>query len=61
MKEIEQKLEQWVYNSLIRAEIWRLIEDQILDEKVNAFKAGWMKGAFGKDGPFDGVDITKNK
>ena len=45
MKELEQKLDQWVYNSLIRAEIWRLIEDQILEEKVKAFKAGWEKGS----------------
>ena len=44
MKEIDQKLDHWVYNILIRAEIRKVIEDHILDEKVNAFKAGWEKG-----------------
>ena len=43
MKEIDQKLDHWVYNSLIRAEIRKVIEDHIIDEKTNAFKAGWLK------------------
>jgi|TARA_B110000444_G_scaffold4858_1_gene4549 hypothetical protein len=45
MEEIDQKLDQWIYNSVVRAEIRAIIEDYILDEKVNAFKAGWTKGA----------------
>ena len=44
MKEIDQKLDQWVYNSIIRAEIRKVIEDFILDEKTDAFKAGYIKG-----------------
>ena len=55
MEEIDQKLDQWIYNSIIRAEIRSLIvsaihthaktvvEDQLLDVKVEAFKAGWIK------------------
>ena len=45
MKEIDQKLDHWVYNTLIRAEIRKVIEDHIIDEKTKAFKAGWVKGA----------------
>jgi hypothetical protein len=45
MKEIDKKLDQWIYNSKVRAEVRKVIEDYILDEKVNAFKAGWAKGA----------------
>ena len=45
MKEIDKKLDQWISNSKIRAEVRKIIEDYILDEKVNAFKAGWTKGA----------------
>ena len=44
MKEIDQKLDQWIYNSIIRAEVRKVIEDYIIDEKANAFKAGWVKG-----------------
>jgi len=56
MEEIDQKLDQWISNSKIRAEIRSLIvsaihthtktvlEDQLLDAKVEAFKAGWAKG-----------------
>ena len=43
MKEIDQKLDHWVYNTLVRAEIRKVIEDHIIDEKTNAFKAGWVK------------------
>ena len=45
MKEIDQKLDQWIYNSIIRAEVRKVIEDYILDQKVDAFKAGWVKGS----------------
>ena len=44
MKEIDKKLDQWISNSKVRAEVRKVIEDYILDEKVNAFKAGWTKG-----------------
>jgi len=43
MEEIDQKLDQWIYNSIIRAEIRKVIEDYIIDEKTNAYKAGWIK------------------
>ena len=58
MEKIDQKLDQWIYNSIIRAEIRSLIvsaihthaktvvEDQLLDVKAEAFKAGWIKCAF---------------
>jgi plasmid stability protein len=45
MKEIDKKLDQWIHNSVVKAEIRAIIEDYVLDEKVNAFKAGWAKGA----------------
>ena len=44
MKKIDQKLDQWIHNSIIRAELRKVIEDYILDQKVDAFKAGWTKG-----------------
>ena len=43
MEEIDKKLDQWIYNSIIRAEVRKVIEDYIIDEKTNAFKAGWIK------------------
>ena len=43
MEEIDQKLDHWIHNSLIRAEIRKVIENHIIDEKTNAFKAGWIK------------------
>jgi len=45
MEEIDQKLDHWIHNSLIRAEIRKVIEKHILNEKGEAFKAGWTKGA----------------
>jgi hypothetical protein len=44
VEKIDQKLDQWIYNSKIRAEVRKVIEDYILDQKVDAFKAGWTKG-----------------
>jgi len=35
MKEIDQKLEQWIYNSIIRAEIRELIVKEIKKYKQN--------------------------
>ena len=46
MKMIDQKLDQWIHNSIIRAEVRKVIEDYILDQKVDAFKAGWAKGGY---------------
>ena len=59
MKEIDQKLDHWVYNTLVRAEIRKVIEDYIIDEKTNAFKAGWVKG--GGSLAYDLEAINKNK
>jgi len=44
MKEIDQKLDHWIHNSKVRAEIRKVIENHILDEKTEAFKKGWTKG-----------------
>jgi len=44
MKEIDQKLDHWIHNSKVRAEIRKVIEHHILDEKADAFKEGWIKG-----------------
>ena len=44
MKEIDKKLDQWISNSKVRAEVRKVIEDYVLDQKVDAFKAGWTKG-----------------
>ena len=44
MEEIDQKLDHWIHNSKVRAEIRKVIENYILDQKVDAFKAGWTKG-----------------
>ena len=41
MKEIDQKLNQWIYNSIIRAEIRELIINRINDKQIEAFKAGY--------------------
>ena len=45
MKEINQMLYRWIKNSIIRAEVRKVIENHILDEKTEAFKAGWAKGS----------------
>ena len=44
MKEIDQKLDQWIRNSAIRAEIRELIVNHVIREKAEGFKAGWIKG-----------------
>tara|TARA_R110000751_G_scaffold17250_3_gene53732 strand:- start:679 stop:837 length:159 start_codon:yes stop_codon:yes gene_type:complete len=45
MKEIDKMLLKWIKNSIIRAEVREVIENHILDEKAEAFKAGWIKGS----------------
>jgi len=46
MKEIDQKLDNWIHNSIIRAEIREVIENHVLDKIAEAYKAGWIKGVF---------------
>ena len=46
MEKIDQKLDQWIHNSIIRAEVRKVIEDYVLNEKAEAFKAGWIKGVY---------------
>ena len=46
MEKIDQKLDQWIHNSIIRAEIRAIIVEHVLAEKVDAFKAGWEKGGY---------------
>ena len=55
MEEIDEKLDQWIYNSIIRAEVRKVIEDYIIDEKTNAFKAGWLKS----ESNYDAIRINK--
>ena len=43
MEEIDKKLDHWIHSGIIRAEVRKVIEDYIIDEKTNAFKAGWLK------------------
>ena len=45
MKEINKMLLKWIKNSIIRAEVRKVIENHIFDEKAEAFKAGWIKGS----------------
>ena len=40
MKEIDQKLDQWIYNSIIRAEIRELIVKEINKYKQNTNTKG---------------------
>jgi len=44
MKEIDKKLNQWIYNSIIRAEVRKLIEDTIRNAQGNGFVRGYHKG-----------------
>ena len=43
MNKIDEKLDQWIYNSKVRAEVRKVIEDYVFDEKAKAFTAGWIK------------------
>jgi len=40
MKEIDQKLDQWIYNSVVRAEIRTLIVKEINKYKINTNEDG---------------------
>ena len=40
MGEIDQKLEQWIYNSVVRAEVREAIIHMVNDKKIKAFKDG---------------------
>ena len=44
MKEIDQKLDQWIHNSVIRAEIRAIIVEHVIEKQAEGFKAGWLKG-----------------
>ena len=39
MKEIDQKLDQWIYNSIIRAEIRKLIVKAIEKAQIDGYEA----------------------
>ena len=39
MKEIDQKLEQWIYNDIIRAEIRKLIIKAIEKAQIDGYEA----------------------
>ena len=43
MKKIDQMLDQWIHNSITRAEIRELIVDHVISEKTEGFKEGWEK------------------
>ena len=40
MKEIDQKLEQWIYNSIVRTEVRALIVKEINKYKLNTNEDG---------------------
>ena len=44
MKEIDKKLDQWIHNSIIRAEVRKLIENPIRNAQGNGFVRGYHKG-----------------
>ena len=44
MKMIDQKLDQWIHNSIIRAEIRAIIVEHVIEKQAEGFKAGWIKG-----------------
>ncbi len=43
MEKIDQKLDQWIHNCIIRAEIRKIIVDYVISEKTEGFKEGWEK------------------
>jgi len=45
MKEIDQKLDHWIHNSIIREEIRDVIVNHVLNKIAEAYKAGYVKGA----------------
>ena len=67
MEEIDQMLDRWIYNSIIRAKLRELIvkaihthakkvvEDQLIDVKAEAFKAGWIKS----ESNYEAIRINK--
>ena len=40
MKEIDQMLDRWIHNGIIRAKLRELIINRINDKQIEAFKAG---------------------
>ena len=41
MEKIDEKLNHWIHNSKVRAEIREIIEYAIIDAKGEGFKAGY--------------------
>jgi hypothetical protein len=46
MEEIDKKLNQWIHDSVVRAEIRELIIDHVISAKAEGFKVGWTKGGY---------------
>lgn len=57
MKEIDQKLEQWIYNSVVRAEVREAIIHMVNDKKIKAFKDG-VKHAHDIECPVCGSNLN---
>ena len=46
MDEINKKLDQWIHNSKVRAEVREIIEIAIIDAKGEGFIAGYQKANY---------------
>ena len=46
MEKIDEKLDQGIYNSKVRAEVRQVIEEAIIDAKGEGFIAGYNKSQF---------------
>ena len=46
MDKINEKLDQWIYNSKVRAEVKEIIEVALIDAKGEGFIAGYNKSYF---------------
>ena len=50
MDKINEKLDQWIYNSKVRAEVKEIIEVALIDAKGEGFIAGYNKSYFDGNG-----------
>ena len=57
MKAIDEMLNRWIFNSIIRAEIREAIIHMVNDQKIEAFKAG-VKRAHDVECPVCGSKIN---
>jgi hypothetical protein len=57
MKAIDEMLNRWIFNSIIRAEIREAIIHMVNDKKIEAFKAG-VKRAHDVECPVCGSKIN---